>query len=221
MMKQHTNHSKQRGFTLIELMIATAILSTILLLTTAMLINIGGLYYKGINQARVQDDVRNITDEISQHLELVDKGAVPAPTPIPVDVNGTDYEIDAYCIASVRYSYLTGVQIGGSSTQIPHVLWRDTITAGGNCIPAKLTQTNPSAGTGGSNGTELIAPNSRLTYFSISPTSPYTISIAVAFGDDDLLNVNGLNTKCKGAAGDQYCSTAELTTVVGQRISSD
>ena len=57
---------KQAGFTIVELMIATAILSTILLLVTTMMINIGNLYYKGVNQARVQDGVRTLADDVGE-----------------------------------------------------------------------------------------------------------------------------------------------------------
>jgi prepilin-type N-terminal cleavage/methylation domain-containing protein len=207
----------QKAFTIIELMIATSVLSTILLLVTVMMINIGNLYYKGINQARVQDDVRSISDELGQHLQLSDQGPKQAATPMNVTISGHPYTINAYCIDNTRYSYVINVQVGNSPSasnpQIPHVLWRDPTPSTGCMAPANLN----SAGLSG--GTELIAPNSRLTDFTISPlTSPYGVSVGVAYGSDDLLNLHGITTTCKGAVGDQFCSTATLTTIVVQRI---
>jgi prepilin-type N-terminal cleavage/methylation domain-containing protein len=199
----------KKGFTIIELMIATSVLATILLMVTVMMIGIGKLYYKGINQARVQDNVRSIGDELAQHLQLSDQGPQQAGTPINVSIAGHPYVINAYCIDNTRYSYIIGVQIGS----IPHVLWRDPTPSTGCTTPAALN--NP----GLSGGTELIAPHSRLTDFTISPlTSPYSISVGVAYGDDDLLTLNGVNTTCKSVTGDQFCSAAGLTTVVVQRI---
>ncbi len=68
-----THRHLQKGFTIIELMIATAVLSTILVMVTVVMVNIGSLYYKGINQARVQDDVRSIADEIIKNIQLNDQ----------------------------------------------------------------------------------------------------------------------------------------------------
>ena len=195
----------QKAFTIVELMIATTILSTILILVTVMMVGIGNLFYKGVNQARVQDDVRTISDDVSQHLQLSD-----SPPLASVSGDGTG----VYCIGDTRYTYVLNQQIGSAN---PHVLWRDSNPTPGSCAATDgfLNNTTPSP-----DGTELIAPNSRLTYFNISLSSPYTISIGVAYGDDDLLNLAGLNTTCKGSIGDEFCSTATLTTTVVQRIAN-
>lgn len=76
----------QRGFTLLELMIATTIFSSILLLLTFGLINIGKSYYKGRNTARTQELARRVMDEISQSIRFGDR----APSPI-TNYNGVDY----------------------------------------------------------------------------------------------------------------------------------
>ncbi len=206
------------GFTIIELMIASAVLSTILLLVTALMISIGSLYYKGVNESSVQDDVRSIATDVSQQLQISD-GFTTASS------NLSYPNVQAYCVGSMRYTFITGVEIGqtvgvgGSGTTYYHILWRDTNPTPGNCTidntnGGALTTENPSD----SGGTELIAPNSRLTAFSITGSSPYAISVGVAYGAADLLNLNGINTTCKGGTGDQFCGTASLTTTVVQRI---
>ena len=211
MMRFNSIKHQQRGFTILELMIATTVLAVMLVLVSAMMIAIGNLYYKGVSQARIQADTRSIVDDLAQHLQLSD---VPPRTEahtltIPGD---STHVIKAYCTDSTRYSYVLDKQIGTNSDQIRHVLWRDSIPSTG-CDPADLTSANPSSG-----GTELISGNSRLTAFSISPNSPYTVDIEVVLGDTDLLSGSGINTTCKGGIGQQFCATSVLHTVVTQRI---
>src|SRR3954468_10979744 len=110
----------QKGFTIIELMIATSVVSVLLLLATVIIIGIGNLYYKGISQSRVQDNVRSIADEISQQLRFSDQlYAVDSPSGA----------IHAICIGKTRYTYTIGHQVGSDPNppnfQSPHVLWRE------------------------------------------------------------------------------------------------
>lgn len=228
-MSRH-KYRNQQGFTIVELLIATAVLSTILVLVTVLMVNIGNLYYKGINQARVQGATRNITDEVSQHLEL-SSGVLQATA------NASYPNIQAYCTSDTRYTFITGVQIGHKAppgTVGPvyyHILWRDTNPTPGSC---QVDATNGGAMTDASatNGTELIPPNSRLTAFcigtidasntcNVSTISPYTLSVGIAYGDDDLLNVNGISTVCSGIKGDQFCATAHLTTAAVKRLTGN
>lgn len=224
--------SNHDGFTIVELLIATAVLSIILLISTVLISNIGNLYYKGVNEARTQDDTRAIVDEVTQHLELSQQ----APTTSAPTTPGYG-TVAAYCTDNTRYTYVTGPKIGnpyplGSSGRpFLHILWRDKFPSGNACLPADLTSPTPSNHHGGTDGVELIGPNSRLTSFCIAGLSatpanpctsaggsPYTISVGVAFGDDDLLNLNGLASTCKGNVGDRFCATASLTTTAAQRV---
>lgn len=215
-----------RGFTIIELMIATTVLSVVLLLATSLMTNIGNLFQKGVNQSRVQDAARSIADDVSQNLKL-NIGTLTSGTG-----SGPTAGFDAYCIGDTRYSYVIDQKIGttGQNDPVPggtpeedHVLWRDSWNPLNPCVPADLSQPSPSSA-----GTELISPNSRLTAFcigqlsggscSIASGSPYTISIEVAYGDGDLLNgTTGLNVTCNGHTGDQFCATSSLTTVAVNR----
>ncbi len=236
----------QKGFTIIELLIATAVLSTILVLVTVVMVNIGSLYYKGINQSRVQDNVRSITDEVAQNIRF---NSQPPTAPV-TDPNNPN--IHAYCIGAVRYTFVLGAQVGkpapGTSTTYYHALWRDDNPTPGSCPTtinpsnprsAQVDLTNPSLATADkiNNGVELIADNSRLTAFSMTTGSPSTVAVSVAYGDNDLLcNPTGVAGSCatsdampnwtdyrgailcKGGKGDQFCSTASLNTTVVQRL---
>jgi prepilin-type N-terminal cleavage/methylation domain-containing protein len=221
-MRNNHKIGNQNGFTIIELMIATAVLSTILLLVTTILISIGSLYEKGVNQTLVSDDARTIADDVTQSLQFND-------TP-PVQVNGGASTF-AYCINTTRYTYILDNTIDTNSYQ--HILWRDTLPANTACSTVNLQLTTPS-----SNGTELISPGSMLTYFcidgvtasdnpepvcpvggsSLPGNSPFVVSVGVAHGLTTDLNLAGLSSTCKGRIGEQFCATSSLTTTVAQRI---
>lgn len=208
-------------------MIATSVLSTMLLLATIIMISIGNLYYKGINQARVQDDTHSIADEVAQHLQL-------SGTAVPVHVVSANGQVQAYCIGDTRYVYTIGVQIGtGNDTngtaRSQHVLWRDKVPSTGCTTPSNTFLNSVLLALFDPSGTELMTPNSRLTSFCITglgaPTpctpsaSPFNLSVGVAYGDIDLLtNPSSINATCNGSVGDQFCSTASLTTTVAQRL---
>ncbi|MEK7594125.1 MAG: prepilin-type N-terminal cleavage/methylation domain-containing protein [Patescibacteria group bacterium] len=245
----------QKGFTVLELMIATAVVSVVLLMVSVIMINIGNLYYKGITQSKIQDNTRSITDDVAQRISL--------SSAIPKWLNSTDGNLHAVCIGDTRYTYILGKQIkkAPSSLQTRHALWRDTVSAG-SCptpdtanlvlMPANDIDTAALIGGGapaygqvyqGTNGSELLSPNSRLSNFEVRGlgplnTAPYQVVVDIAYGDDDLLCSNSIVTNtcndtaasvtpaeiasrklsCKGKAGDSYCATANLTTVAVPRL---
>lgn len=220
MKRQLTIAKSQKGFTILELMIATTIVSVILILVTVVLISIGNLFYKGNSQATAQDSARSIIDEISQQLEL-SSGAISSNVST---VGGTVY---AYCIGSYRYSFIPNQQIGTNLGQVMHVIWRDAAPSSGGCTALSYGTMNTS--TPSSGGTELMPANTWLTCLDINGScgsplgsngSPYTMTVGIAFGDPNLTNGpgNGTNTTCQGSDGDQFCATANLTTNILQRL---
>jgi prepilin-type N-terminal cleavage/methylation domain-containing protein len=231
---------EENGFTIVELMIATSVVSVLLLLATVILINVGNLYYKGITQSRVQDNARAITDEISQQLKLTSSV-----------VTTSRGHTTSYCIGTTRYSVVVGPQIGSDATQqqSKHILWRDKLDSNSCPTPPAGSPLNKNFGgnrqfdASGSEGSELIAHRGRLTEFSISGSSPYTITINEAVADNDqLCDVNtpgecttsaktvqmtalinggiapGYEFRCKGKTSQHFCATANLTTTVVRRL---
>lgn len=207
--------NSQHGFTIIELMIATSVLSTILLMASIILISIGNLYYKGVNQSSVQDNTRSIVDDVAQHLKL----GVNVVSAVPMAQGSPTSTVSAFCVDNTRYTYALGVR-AAQSTTLQHILWRDTILPGATCMPALLTAPDPSTTNNGKpgTGTEISATNTRLTEFSVTTSSPYTVTVGVAFGDPTLSSsAIGNNVVCLGTNVDQFCSTAYLTTIVDNR----
>ena len=202
-MKQNLK-SQQSGFTIIELMIATTVLSVILVMVSVIMISIGSLYFKGLNQSRVQGNVRAIVDEISQQLQY---NSTP---PLKVTVGSTS----ALCIGDTRYTYVENLQI---IKETQHVLWRDKVIPNEcNSVANPLPDLSSAALI---DGAELIAPGSRLTKFDLDTTSsPYEFTVGVAYGDSDLLQLAGTDTNCMNVTGRQFCSTAFLKTTVLKRL---
>ncbi|HSX47617.1 MAG TPA: prepilin-type N-terminal cleavage/methylation domain-containing protein, partial [Patescibacteria group bacterium] len=162
------------GFTIIELLIATATLSVILILATIIITSIGSLFTQGINQSRVQDSVRSTVDEIAQNLQFTQGFSTD---------DGSDPKEGAYCIGNTRYTYeKVDGQMGDPLYKYQHVLWRDKINNIGSCSPVKLKFPSPTFG-----GVDLAPARSRLTVFNISGNSPYVINVGIAIGSDDLL----------------------------------
>lgn len=198
-----------RGFTIIELLIATAVLSFILLLSTVMITGIGNLFYKGINQSRAQNNARSIIKQMSQDIQL----SSSTPSHGTATVGGKTVEV--ICAGAIRYTYVVGYKI--NTNGFKHILWRDT--PAGGCVAnagANITANVPS------DGSELIGVNSRLTKlnFPAMTSNLQTINLGVAVGDDDMLTTTN-PVRCKGDNSTQYCATADLDTVVVQRITSN
>lgn len=219
MKKQHNN---QAGFTIIELMIALAIMATLLTLSSFLLVQIGKLYSKGVNASTAQNASRSIIAEISNTLQF--SGEEPAecfparpsgPPPYTSDVTcavksvaKSGKTVHSYCIGTTRYSYIINSKQADSPTgdESAHVLWQDKMTGPGDCYPVDITVNNPtgclsptppvsSTDCALGKGKELAPKSARLTRFSIDKllTGTYGIDVWLAYGDTDLLNITLAN----------------------------
>ena len=228
----------EQGFTLVELMIALSIFSTILVISTLLLSQIGRLYTKGVNQAAVQNATRNISSDISTTLQFSGDepiGCLPnpnAPTDTVCYTANSDaathpnpklfgsLSVYAYCIGKTRYSYVMNHKL--DVTAAKHILWKDTMSDAGSCDPLDLSQSVPTGSS--TDGYELAPKNTRLTRFKVVPGSSgtdkyYTVDVWMAYGDDDLVDVGADgHPMCKGDKGTEFCATSVLTTVVTRRI---
>jgi prepilin-type N-terminal cleavage/methylation domain-containing protein len=226
MVKKHLS-LQQSGFTILELMIATAIVSVVLLIATMVMIGIQNVYNKGITQENVQNDVRNIAGEITQEVQDNSGNMVFATFPYfsrLISINGgppTTYTEDAVCIGSVRYLYVQGLQVGTASNDTAQALWRDvTPTAGcGSPVPSGPVSCNPAApsstytidilcNTPNDGGTAYIPSGATLTNFQVGqvnnspgPIAPLldgNYGVAVGMA---IGNYNLLDTTANGGNG--------------------
>lgn len=233
----------QRGFTLIELMIATTVFSVILLAAATTLIQVGRMYYKGVISSKTQGVARTVTDNITQSLQFSSGGQPKyfgpvSNQPIPTQVR---------CFGTTRYTYVLNMQLNDAvaydvqNKQVRHVLWQDKVGSPENCkAPGQfgtpdLTKVDPGEGSDGVEGRELMEAKMRLTSLCVqsvtaaqssacpapdSTDRAFLVNVGVIYGDNDLLLPNADNpTSCKGAVvGGQWCAVSNLTTQVYKRV---
>jgi len=225
-----TRPNNNGGFTIIELMIAISILAILLLVSSVVMISIGSIYSKGIDMANVQNDSRNIIQDLTSTIQFsgqpMESGSYTYPG------GNTFY---ATCFGSTRYSYVIGFQ----STQ--HILWKDTMNGTGFCVPLNLAQTTPKCPPAISmsgcmnsisgSGSEMVGPNMHLATFSIQQPinlnrQLYSITIGLAYGLEDMFETNSSGTPirsnnnyvCGDQAGQDYCATSTLTALADERL---
>ncbi len=204
------SNNHQKGFTIIELMIATVVFSVVILVVTTGIIRLGNMYYKGITSSKVQDVSRQITNDLSSTAQMSQS--------VSAYFDSSDNK-GWFCAGKVKYFYWINKPATGAPDQ--GLIAKD-IDTGGDC--GSVTA---------SGGKQLLGNNMRLLKFSVTPntaTGLTSIGIKVAYGDDDLLtDISGsppsledyANRNCKsGIAGSSFCATAELDTVVKKRLNS-
>ncbi len=188
--------NRQGGFTIIELMIATLVFSTILLLCTIGLISIGRMYQKGNTSRVTQEITRNAMDQIKNDFELSGGQYVRLTA-----ASG----VEGFCIGDNLYSYQL------------HVVDAFRVTQAAGCTSGSVSPTL-------SGGRTLLGPNMRLAELTLAPDAvvPPTamrIKINVVAGDSDLLvNAGTPQAGCKGGAGQEYCAGSVLETYATRRL---
>jgi prepilin-type N-terminal cleavage/methylation domain-containing protein len=200
----------QRGFTIIELLIATAIFSLVLVVFLTAFIKIGNMFYKGVSITNTQEIARTITDDISNDIRF----SGTAPTVFPADAAGHGY----FCIGQHRYQYNLGQQVGVGGT--PFGLLREDIPSGA-C----------SLATPGQRPLELLGDRMQLNSINVDscPNGLCSMSILVVFyGSDNsvLVSPSGSSPAYKaadatcssGSLSSQYCATASYKSTISQKI---
>lgn len=208
--KLHSKESRSKGFTILELMIATMIFAVVLLLVTAGILQIARVYYKGITEASTQNTARNIIDTVSQAIQFSGGEVIGTPNnPEP----STDH---AFCIGNQQFTYRLGWQVedkdlDANNNQIRHALVQRSAA---DCTPQNLA--------GNVEGRDLMGEHMRLSKLSVENIAPnlYKIQVKVVYGDNDLLNdPTGSDASCRAErAGTQFCAVSELSTIVVKRV---
>lgn len=207
---------KQRGFTIIELLIATTIFSVILLMVSSGIVHIGRLYYKGLTQNRTQETLRGVVEDITRSVQFAKDEKI-------VVTEAADKTSGTFCIGDTRYVYVINQKVDSSGGV-------NALTAqrlnGAACTSPPASQPVK----------ELLSNNMRLLSFTVGPelydSRTFRADIKIAYGDNDLLSHYADNATeadapiapakdafCKsGVAGNNFCATAQLDTIVKKRL---
>jgi prepilin-type N-terminal cleavage/methylation domain-containing protein len=187
-----TNKKSQAGFTIIELSIATAVFSLILLVVVSGIVTFTRQYIKSVHRSQTEETVRLVNGEISNALRL----SSASEFKFTKDANS-----GAYCTGTVQYTAYIGNQVGDADK---HALIRSPYR-GGDCVPKTF----------GANDTELLGKGMFLKTFDITATdSSFTVTMRVLNGDKVLFS----GDKCKLEAGSEYCAAASASTTVQGRL---
>lgn len=207
-----------KGFTVIEVLIATAVFSVVLLIVTGGIVQINRMYYRGITESNTQNTARSILDSVAQAVQF--NGGTVTPT-----TGTTPGNIYQFCVGNKQFSYRPGwiVTDGTPNTTLnetPHALYqRDLPGCNSGSTAAALSNVSLSG------GRELLGANMRLASITVASTGPstnatYRITVRVVYGANDLLNNPTASTaSCKNQrSGSQFCAVSELSTVVSKRV---
>lgn len=191
----------QKGFTIVELMIATTVFSVVLLLCTFSFLRIGQVFYKGAALSRTQDNARAIIDEVSGAIKLSGDEVSSLRTHPATGIQG-------YCIGGNMYSFNPNPQMRDEAGD-------SSLSVRGSC---------PSSGPSLSSGRELVDMRMRLERFEVVRVDEglYRVVVRVVQGDDYLIeDLDGSNDgfrECKNEDSSYFCASSELETTVKRRI---
>lgn len=198
-----THHRHSSGFTIVELMIATAVFSTILVAITVGVMYFTRQYYKSVYTSETQNVARDIADEVANAVKFGSSAVTTISSttpgqPVLFCAGGYVFYTPSLYSGNGRYN-------GTPSTGF----YRQPMPNGTCTAPTNTT-----------NRKQLLAKNMRVAKinFVASASGLYTFSITVAYGDDDLLSDNGETAQCKTGAGSEYCAVSSLVTTIQKRI---
>lgn len=189
--------NKSAGFTIVELLLAMAFFSFILLFVTTGFIIVNRAYTKGITVKLIQDEGRKVTEDLSRKLR------VASPEGISVDPSGE-------CVEISGTSFYWSVPIDGGDPTSPRHLYEEN---GSTC-----SGVNP-ANTG---AVSILDDRVGVQYIEIAGVSGsnsiYSIKIILSTSETDLITGDlSESASCTAGSGNQYCDVVTFSTVVSTR----
>lgn len=215
---------ESKGFTIVELMIATMVFATVLLVITSGIIQFTRSYYRGATVAKTQDTARSIIDSVSQSIQF-----------------GSALPSDMYASGSPQYFCAGGYQfIFNKGTKYDSVQ-SPTYTNPGLYLVQSMNGCNAPSNPLPIGGRQLLNSNMRVTQLTQTflGNGLYSVSVTVAYGDDDLLCDGGepatcqpnapvltptafasvsSDIRCRLTQGSEFCAVSTLSTIVKKRI---
>jgi prepilin-type N-terminal cleavage/methylation domain-containing protein len=200
------------GFTVVELLIASAVFSVIMLICLNSFVTIGSMYYKGVTITKTQNTARTIIDEIAHTIQFSNANYSIAPNTI--------------CIGNNRYTYTLSSEVNSNPNayQSYHALQREEGYNSG-CATAAVNGQGAVAGS-----TELIPDGMQLDAFDISDANGpggdgtiWKVHVKVVSGSNDpadniLTGAPGAKKCTSGYSGSKFCAVSDLTTIVTGRL---
>lgn len=211
-----------QGFTIVELLISTAVFAVVLLLAQTSFVHIGHLFYKGISITQTQ----NVMDHIFQDINGTFQTAANVGGSQDSASGGYDY----YCVGGTRYTYRINHEVvsTGTADHSPtgnFGILKDTLPGSTACAtPCSDTGsvTCPAGTVKFNNPIEMLGDKMRVEQFDMSQSTStsnlYAVSIVIAYGNDDTLtysNPSDYSTvSCQGDAQNNFCAVSRINTAI-------
>ncbi len=187
---------KEKGFTLVELLLAMALFSFILLFATTGFIIINRAYNKGLTVKLVQDEGRKLVEELTREIRVS-------------SAEGIDTVSKPDCISLNGYRYYWSIPMSGAANSPGRLLKEE----GKNCADS-IVIASPG-------GVDVLNTRIGVQFMAVTrvaaSTSTYSVKVVLSTADTDLVDTTGENATCTTNSGNQYCDIVTLTTVVNSR----
>ena len=208
-----------RGFTIVELLVATVVFGVVLLVITVAILQFSRVYYKGVTESNTQEAARAVVDRIAQSIQF-NGGIVTVTPPRPAGA-GNPAAPQAFCVGNQQYTYVVGRQLVDSAPVAgQNQSWHTLVVRDlAGCTAASPT---PPMNTAATTGQELLSPGMRLAKMKVESLGGnlYKVSVRVVAGIKELVfNDDAETARCETfQSGTQFCAVADISTVVTKRI---
>lgn len=221
---KNKKHQGNKGFTIVEVLIATTVFSLVLAMTVTVILDFTHNYYKAVNTSTTENAAQSVLNDVTQAIKF-------SSSPV-TDVTDDNGDIRTYCIGNVQFDY-EPYTFGSDD------LWESPTG------PAGCSYQSPS-----SSSQELLASNNlQVLKFIITPIpnpgSTYTVEVEVGYGSNSNNLIcdtsqpnnstcpqtgNGTGTgsqdsntdsfSCVISQGSQFCDVVDLTGTVQRLLPS-
>lgn len=219
------NQRKDSGFTITELLVATAVFAGVLLLAIVGFIQIGRLFYKGVTVSQTRQAASQAMDAVTSDIRL-SSGVIPTSYTCNTQCGGGANSLSAYCIGNHLYIYNRNYLVNLSSHDFVNNFGLvQSQLPGGGCKGGMGSYTSAELAT--AKPVEMLGDDMRVISFKVDqnqlPASSFRASVVLSYGEDSVFNnlgsVSPLPT-CKGiATGSQFCAVISLGETAANRPS--
>ncbi|HEY5268085.1 MAG TPA: prepilin-type N-terminal cleavage/methylation domain-containing protein [Candidatus Saccharimonadales bacterium] len=204
----------QKGFTIVELLIATSVFASILLIVTYGIIQISKMYTNGFIQSQTQNVTVSLSDQVTRDIGFSSASSITPDISAQVTVPGQGITTYYYfCTNQNEYFYLPGGSIYEIS--LGNI-------GGQGCTPSVINNTKYSGyiqNLLSSNNMEILNHTSYYNQNMVSQLSPglYSANIDVLYGSTGNLVQNSIGTQwiCRPTVLiGPFCANYNLSTQV-------
>lgn len=211
MLRTNNNSNNSKGFTIVELLLATVVFSAVVVVALSGFLSIGRLFYKGVNLSQTQSTAQQIVDSFTSDIQTSSSVSLAATT---------SSKSSYFCIGNNRYIFnlhkMVDITVHDNTKNFG--LIRDRLPGGSSACSNPYDAPGAVAPT---SAVEMLGNKMRLNSLSVTATCPtcklYSVVVNLAYGDDTSLTIDSAtgNATCdSNLSSSQYCSVTGLSTTV-------